>query len=165
MVKLDDEDHFRDEVFPCMVYMAVNFAKNHPGYEIDELVNEIYISKAFQTMTHHAMIWKASQWAMNRYHVHIHRKTAYQPTSSLDDTEDQSRFECLRIDYDTVDVIDLIEELSKRLPVRSKRILGMLAEGRNMSEIARLLGLSVERIRQLIEEIRETANKIQAAGL
>jgi len=57
-----------DKWYAGVKYMALEFHRAHREYEVDELINEIWLSPPFQTMTSPGMIWQACRWALLKYH-------------------------------------------------------------------------------------------------
>ncbi len=110
-----------DDYFGALKHMALKFRRAHERYEVDELINEIWLSQEFQTMPERGMIWQACQWAMLKYHRSQCRAVNAVPLLDNDKIDDRDAIA-------KVDARDLLASRMMRLSPREQDIVvGKLA--------------------------------------
>ena len=146
-----------EDVRGAMVFSAKRFTKRFPGlYEIDELVNEIYISPFYQKLPHQKAIWKACLWAMCEYHRYQVSLASRGLTVGLPAPKKRAIDELwatqtihLATDgkYRAVEIHDSV--MSRERSERGWYIVGERVRGKFDSEIASDMGLSQQRVYQI----------------
>jgi DNA-binding CsgD family transcriptional regulator len=133
-----------EDIRGAMVFMAEKYVRRFPEYEIDELVNEFWVSPHFQSMPARGMIWKACCWAFWAYHYRQRgRKMTPQriPTSVVSLT-DLRQDQCGALvgrhgNNGRFEARDFIHERSKRLRQRERRIIARKLRGDTLKQIGK----------------------------
>jgi hypothetical protein len=149
-----------------MVHVAVKFCKRFREFQIDELINEFWLSRPVRTMTDIRMVWQACEWAFWHYYRKQHgygtdgkplaKRQGQGSTISLEgigveDIDYQPEY--YEPGYDDVDAEDFREAVWERLNERERAICDGRRRSKTLEEIGREFGVSRERVRQIETKI------------
>jgi DNA-binding CsgD family transcriptional regulator len=154
-----------ENVHGAMVYMAEKYVRLFPEYEIDELVNEFWVSPHFQSMPDRGMIWKACCWAFLAYHYRqrgrrmIPQRIPTSVVSLTDLWEDQCEALTDEGSNGRFEARDFIHEQSRKLEPAERRIIARKLRGDNLSQIAKRQQCSRQLISYQWTEIKRKLNE------
>jgi len=147
MDKIAENKTFND-YYHAMRFIAGKFRKKHPEYEVDELVNEIWLSYQYRHMPNYNCIWQACKWALRAYHrqqTHGDRRKWHVYFHQVpEDIRDDCSDLLARDDpeMEAVDVVDMLEHL----PSADQEIISARLQGYTDTEIGDKLGRTKQSI-------------------
>ena len=132
-------------------FMLVSIAKRfmYSGrYEIDELVNEAWLSPSVRDKDAPPLVWLAGRWAMLAYMKKEQRFGRHIHTQSLH-CENGPGFDKIVIPDNMEMVFDDLRVMLNGLSKREKDILAARFDGEQLRPLGRRFGISYERVRQI----------------
>lgn len=140
-------------------YMLISVAKRYAGrrYEIDELVNEAWLSRHVRDAIEPPLVWLAARWAMLNYmrkQQHVGQRQNHLKFHSLYVQETGYLIEPVVMPLGIAQVRDDLEYMARELTPKQKKIMKWKFEGRKMKWIGEQFGVSGERGRQLWGQIQ-----------
>jgi len=144
-----------------MYYMAKLFRSRFPQFEIDELVNEFWLSTSVQTMKDVRMIWKSCKWAFYLYYrkqnglstctgeplIRCKGKTISFEDVGREDIKYEPEY--IEGGFDDIDAMDFRDTVFQGLSPKERAVCGQRAGGKTLAEVSRSLSVSRERVRQI----------------
>jgi len=141
-------------------YLLISIAKGYMSsgrYEIDELVNESWLSKHVRESQEPSLLWMAGNWAMINYmrkQEERNRKRWKIHISSLYDDEGGYVYEPEAMPLQKAEVREELERMHRGLSPRQLKIMQWKFEGRQLKYIGEQLGVSKDRGRQLWRQVQ-----------
>ena len=137
-------------------YLLISIAQKYANrlYEVDELVNEAWLSRHVREATETPILWMAGRWAMITYMHKMQKdnRKAFKVTFRSLSCDDN--YGGLFIDpptpvCDCLMVQDDLEYMVRNLSNRDKTVMQMKLSGAYLREIGKKLGITRERVRQI----------------
>ena len=134
-------------------YILVHIARRFAGrvYEIDELVNEAWLNPNVRAAETPSRLFIAGRWAMISY-MHKEQKDGrrkykiyFRPLIN----EDGVTVEPIVAMFDRAEFMDSLERAVRGLTKRQKLVVHRRMQGCELKDIAKILGVSRERVRQI----------------
>jgi len=143
--------------------IAVKFTRHSGGrYEVDELINEAWLSRHVRDAKEVPLLWQAGRWAMITYMHQQQRDTPnhwYRCTFTSLYREPGAKCvytiepECTEIPW-RLDTLDALEYMARNLSDREREIMALRFSGSQLKEIGAVIGISRERVRQIVEAVK-----------
>lgn len=155
---------FEELKYP-MYHMATKFCRRFPEFQVDELINEFWLSYHVQHMKDARMIWKACEWAFWFYYRRqkglstqtgkplVRRKGTTISLEEVGIEEINNEPAVIEIGYEDIDTKDFRKELFKKLTPKEKFICICRYRGKTQKQVGDFLDLSSERVRQIERQI------------
>ena len=156
MDKIAENKTFEDYYY-AMRFMAAKFRAKHPQYEVDELINEMWLSYHFRHMPNWGCIWQACKWACWKYHrcqTHADRRKWHVYFHQMREDIAKDYSDLLARDdpgFEAVDVIDMIEQLS----LQDQEVVSGWLQGYTDREIGAQLGRTPQSISWRRQRLRQ----------